>query len=680
MGDFQLFPMVFHCSTPIRHVSLAIIFYCAAAADAFSISWYSNETDWREIPAEQLSRTEAKICDLKGVEALLIEMEINNVSMSTVFTNFFRLKVFDQRGVDELKMIQLFGSEFSDLREVSARVIRPDGSISVIEKAEIHEREVYNHKGFAVRVKAFALPQIDVGCIVEYKWKSVQSPPKSSRYVYRTSPASVYPLLYPYPVHVAKIRIRPNPRYSFGLFWSNFGEHSELRTTEDGYRELEVRDIHPVHKVDFPPPALNHSPWFAFDYVKLEKKSKGSPMEYWKWRAERLIEYAEDFFSGKNPAIRKATNSLIEGVTDEQEKLRRIYNFVQQEITNLSSDMSGYTEDEKAKLKFNRTVKDVLKRKMGYSYEIEVLFGSMVKAAGFEVQYARCSDRSEIFFNPTYAHQAMLPKFLIAVRTGSGWQFFDPGNPYLPFGLLDWRYSIAYALVGDKDKAIFVNTPMEELGTTSIERIADLDLNENGSVEGEVTIKMTGSIAHDTRHAYDELGDEGLADELLKMFVNAYPGISVSDARMENLMDLKNPLLLKCRITIPRYADTTQNRIFLGPSFFGRMEEKKFSEETREHDIYFRYPAKTVDTVIITPPEGYLLESPKAPESIGNAGFAEHQIQIGRLSTGDIGCRRILQLSTPVLEPKFYGQVKAFFSRLRISDEHLVTLKREIGE
>jgi hypothetical protein len=639
--------------------------------EARGASWFSRETEWREIPPEHLSLTEPKICDLKGVEALLIETELNNVAQSTVFTKFIRLKVFHQRGIDELKMVQLFGSEFGELRRVSARVIRPDGSIDVIEEAEIHEREVYNHKGFTVRVKAFALPQLDVGCIVEYEWKTVIPP---SRY-----PTNVYPLNYPYPVHLARIRVRPTTRYSSGLFWSNFGENSELRTTKDGYREIELHDFHPAHQMDYPPPALNYLPWYALDYVKLEKKSKGSPMEYWKWRAERLDEYAE-VFSGKNPAIRKATNSLIEGVADEQEKLRRIYNFVHREITNLSSELSGYTDDEKEDLSVNRTAKDVLNRKVGYPFEINVLFASMVKAAGFDVRYARCSDRSEIFFNPTYAHLSMLPKFLITVNTAGGWQFFDPGDPYLPFGQLDWRYSIAYALIGDKDKAIFANTPMEELGATSVERLADLDLNVDGSVEGDVTLKMTGSTAHDSRHAYDGLGDEGLANELLKMFEEAYPGTSISDARMKNLTDLEKPLVLKCRIKIPQYADTTGTRIFVKPSFFGRLEKAKFTEETREHDIYFRYPAKTTDTVIISPPEGYILESPKAPESIGNAGFAAHQIQIGRLSTGDIGCRRILQLSTPLLEPKFYDQVKEFFSRLRISDEHLVALKRDVEE
>ena len=64
-----------------------------------------------------------------------------------------------------------------------------------------------------------------------------------------------------------------------------------------------------------------------------------------------------------------------------------------------------------------------------------MLFGAMAIAAGFEVRIARLSDRSDVFFDPSFANSYFMNTFDVAVKVGNQWRFFDPGNRYVPFGM-----------------------------------------------------------------------------------------------------------------------------------------------------------------------------------------------------------------------------------------------------
>ena len=67
------------------------------------------------------------------------------------------------------------------------------------------------------------------------------------------------------------------------------------------------------------------------------------------------------------------------------------------------------------------------------------LFGTMAKAAGYDVRIALSGNRSELIFDPTIANVSlMLGSSSIAVKVGNDWQLFSPGEYFSPYGMMGW--------------------------------------------------------------------------------------------------------------------------------------------------------------------------------------------------------------------------------------------------
>jgi hypothetical protein len=67
--------------------------------------------------------------------------------------------------------------------------------------------------------------------------------------------------------------------------------------------------------------------------------------------------------------IKKALPGIIGDATDDNEKLKRIYDFCRTKIKNITFDPS-ISDEERAKIKFNGSPSDTLKKLQGRSLEI----------------------------------------------------------------------------------------------------------------------------------------------------------------------------------------------------------------------------------------------------------------------------------------------------------------------
>jgi hypothetical protein len=52
-------------------------------------------------------------------------------------------------------------------------VIKPDGSVVILKKEDIFEKEIIRIEGIKVKVKSFAMPGLEVGSILEYRYREV---------------------------------------------------------------------------------------------------------------------------------------------------------------------------------------------------------------------------------------------------------------------------------------------------------------------------------------------------------------------------------------------------------------------------------------------------------------------------------------------------------------------------
>ena len=121
---------------------------------------------------------------------------------------------------------------------------------------------------------------------------------------------------------------------------------------------------------------------------------------------------------------------------------------------------------------------------------MDLLFASLARAAGFEVNIVLSGDRSENFFNPDkYNSPAFIHPACIAVKVGGDYKYFNPGTPYLPYGKLVWNEENVAAMIIGEGGFIWKKTPLSPPVESPANRTGKFKLLEDGTLEGIVRLE-----------------------------------------------------------------------------------------------------------------------------------------------------------------------------------------------
>src|SRR5262249_39658304 len=146
-------------------------------------------------------------------------------------------------------------------------------------------------------------------------------------------------------------------------------------------------------------------------------------------------------------------------------------------------------------MKANKKPSDTLKRGVGRAGEINLLFIALANAAGFDARIALVPDRSRILFDRATSMPGALRPLIVVVRSGDSWKFFDPGFHYVTPGMLPWQNEGVDALIPEDQSAKWIKTPMSAPNKSREKRSARLQLDDEGNLEGDVTVEYTGHLA-----------------------------------------------------------------------------------------------------------------------------------------------------------------------------------------
>ena len=112
-------------------------------------------------------------------EGLFWEVRIDDhPDGNLIFNHYLRVKVFTERGRESQSRIDLeygkmYGTEIK-IKDIAARTIKPDGSIVELKKEDIFERTIAKASGLKIQARSFAMPAVEPGCIIEYRWKEIR--------------------------------------------------------------------------------------------------------------------------------------------------------------------------------------------------------------------------------------------------------------------------------------------------------------------------------------------------------------------------------------------------------------------------------------------------------------------------------------------------------------------------
>jgi len=389
--------------------------------------------DWRPVDPAELALKTSSVEKDADAEALIWEVrvsdEVDGGTVRTVLSHYLRIKIFTERGRESQSKIDIPYLNNWKISDIAARTVTPDNRIILLKKEDVFERTIVRVSGVRIKAKSFAMPGVEPGAIIEYRWREVHNE-NLANYIRLQFQRDV-------PVQLVKYYIKPLslPGFPYGMRARPFhGENTPFVKEKDGFYSTTMVKVPAFHEEPRMPPEDQVRPWMLVYYSEDRKLA---PADYWK---ERGKEFYETFKSGARVSdeVKKAAADAIGEATTPEQKLERLFEFCRSKIKNVNDDASGMTSEERAKLKENKSPADTLKRGKGTGKDIDYLFAALAIAAGFEVRMAYLADRSDTFFDKSFADDYFISTFDVAVRVGDTWRFYDPASTYVAHGMLRW--------------------------------------------------------------------------------------------------------------------------------------------------------------------------------------------------------------------------------------------------
>lgn len=648
-----------------RSLSLAflatVLFIAAMPATLFA------GDDWQPIRPDELKMTSDP--SQPGAAAMILYREENNDDNEHYEYSYRRIKILTEQGKKYADVKIPYDNKYSHISDVKARTIHADGTI-VPFTGKLLDSTLIKGKGIKILQKTLTLPDVQVGSIIEYKYKM------------RWEEGIAYAPHW----DVQDELLQKHALFSFTPFkgevmaedgsyahvaWTTEYLPSSAELKNKGPRiELQLDNIPAFEAEEMEPPENELKMRVRFYYASANFRNSE---EFWNRSGVNWSKHAEKFM-GRHSDVDAAARQLVLPTDNTEQKLRKLYARVQQ-LDNLTYKRDRTAEEaKKENYKDNKGVDDVLRQNSGDRDEITRLFVAMARAVGLNAQIVRVSRRDENFFSDKLLDFDQLTSEIAVVHADGKDVYLDPGTRYCPYGILYWTRSGVRGLLENGKNAQFVTTPVPRPKDAVTQRLAAVTLAEDGSLTGKLRILFQGQEA--LTHRIDErLNDDAGRTKDLEEEVRAW----LPNTATVHLLSVKGwdsqdeSIDASFSVEVPGYAAATGKRLLLNSDFFTANEKQPFVHDKRINPVYFPYPYVTIDSISITLPPGLQVESmPK-----------EHQVsdEVGAYlvkckSTGQkLTYDRQFMVGAFYIPIKYYPTVKSLYEQVKASDDQPTILR-----
>ena len=659
------------------HVPVFAVFMLAAGRLFAAIPFANVDNFWQPVTDAEMKMSAPVVDPTAGVEAIFWRVhvldDISSNESVRISVNYVRLKVFSQEGKDKAATMEIPFGYNSTVGDVFGRTIRPDGSVLELSKDAVHETVKVKSGGIKRKVKSFAMPGVEVGSIIEYRWREYQQG-GVSRYLRLQFQND-------FPVQRAMFFVRPLPLAETGesmSLWPFNCKSTPLKAEVDGFDSTTVEKLPAYREEPMMPGQPNVRPWILVYYP--EQTNRKDPDKYWDTVGRKA--YHDLKISLKiNGELKDIAAKAVQGAKDDNDKAVRLIGWIRGNMRNLYG--REVSDEERAKLLKKipkdraRTSVEVYKSGVGDSDELNMLFAAMATEAGLDARPVMMADREDMLFDKRMAEKYFLPNVDMAVQIGGKWKIYDVSTKLLAPGMLSWREEGVPALVADPKSPSFIVSPISAPADSQSTRKAKLKLGDDGSLDGDVNESWTGHAAEEHRRDIQGESDARRIEATKEAILKAFPQAEVSDLHLENAENPEQPLQLRYHVRIPQYAGRTGKRILFQPLFFQRNDAPLFTAEERHFSILFQYPWQESDEVSIMLPQGFELEKAENPGDISFGPPGSYELKMSLVNKRELVCKRNLVFGNEgmIYYPQTgYPTIKAIFDDIHRRDGTTLSL------
>ena len=657
--------------------------FASAVAFSFPFMVYAEHgQQWTQPTPEELSMT--SIPQVPGASAVYLYKEETTDDSLHMFSHYVRLKVLTDKGKEyaNVELPYVTGESGRSIDEIAGRTIHPDGSV-VPFTGKPYDKLIVKSQTFKYKAKVFTLPAVEVGSIIEYRYKErmgdnwfsspewmIQSElyTRKAHYMWRptaelltsedgkevSNTIAWAPLLPP------GAKVEEKQLYKGSLARSG-DPNSELT--------LDMHDVPPILNEEFMPPMGSVSYRVLFYYTHFK-----TVQDYWASEGKTWSK-SRDKFIGPNKGVREYVSTLISPSDTQDQKVHKIYAAVMLlENTDFSRERTA-SEEKAQGLKQLNTTDDILARKRGNGDQLDMLFIAMCRAAGLKAYAMGVADRSVRIFLPNFLSARQLDDDIAIVNVDGKEVYFDPGERYCEPKHLAWKHTLNGGLRQTDGGTTLVSAPAANYMDERVGRVADLKLDDHGVATGQVIVTYQGDAALHWRQEALKGDDTSLNQDLRESMESKLPGgMEIRVTSVEGLADFDKPLVVKYDIK-GAVGSSTGKRVLISANLFESNEKPKFPEAKREVAVDMRYPSVEQDAVRFQYPESMTIESSPAAEKTMLQQVASYEVH-SKPGTHSITFYRNYVNSKSLYVPDMYGDLRTFYGKMENKDQETLVLTR----
>ena len=665
-----------HLLMSILIVGLSILF--SSARPCISAQSLTIDIEWLPVTEAERNMKSPVVDKNAGVEAIFWRVHVLDEDLGQdlqrVLYHYVRLKVFNEKGKEKAATIGIPFENETSITRVAGRTIKADGTELELKKDSVFERDLVKGSGSRSKVKSFAMPGVEPGAIVEYRWKEI-----------RFNPSSFYMRLQfqrEFPVQKVTYFLKPLSRNITGYamsVWPMNCTPSPLKPERDGFDSTSLDNVPEFREEPFMPGEPNVRPWALVYYQNGERRE---PEKYWNEMGKETYRDIEPALKTNNE-IKQAATEAVQGTTKAEDKVNALIRYLRSKMRSLYG--TQVTEAERAQLLKQapehrmRTSAEVFKSGIGTADELNTLFVAMALQAGLGARPALVADREDIIFNALRTDRYFLSGIDAAVNIDGKWRLYDASARLLPANMLSWREEGMSALISDPKKPVFVEVAYAPPEASTRKRTARFTLSEDGTLEGDVDQEYSGHMAFDRRSEMQGQAETRRAELLKEEIAGTFADSEVSAVRIENADDPEKVLKTHYHIKVRGYAQRTGKRLLLQPLFFQRGAAPLFAATDRRYPVFFPYAWTERDEVAITVPEGFSFDNAGNPGSLEFGPPGSYRLELSTRNARDLFCARSLTFGrngSLYYEVPHYSLVKAVFDEIHRRDNFTISLKQ----
>lgn len=365
--------------------------------------------------------------------------------------------------------------------------------------------------------------------------------------------------------------------------------------------------------------------------------------------------------------IKQKVHQLTDGISDEKEKVKILYDFLQENTRYISIQLGigGWQP-------FDASY--VVTKRYGDCKALSNYMVALLKEAGINANYVliRAGDDAEDILTDFPSNQFNHATVCVPMAKDTMW--LECTSQTVAAGYQgDFTGNRHALLIDDKGGHVIKTNTYKAEDNGQVRSIVS-EIDETGKLTATIKTNYSCLQQDDLHGKINHLSKDKILESLKKEI--DLPDYDVINFKYEEKKSEHPAIDEQLQLVANNYASVSGKRMFVMPNILNRNSLKLKTDEPRRYDIEYSYAFSDTDTISIKVPSGYNIESMPKDVVINNK-FGDYEIHF-KVEAENINCTRLYKRSQGRFPPTDYTELAKFYDSMYKADRsRIVFIKKE---